>query len=656
MRALIATACLMLSTVAGAEAPAPSTAAPDAQVPLSAFLKPADFGSLEISPDGAYYAATLPMEDRTLLVVLRRADMKRTAVVRLEEKAHIVGFEWVNARQVVYTVASQAGRLEAPVLNPFLYISEAEGDSARVVDKHMPMRLVDGLREEDDVILVNGSRGLGRYDLKTGKFRPERVRSPLHSATSYLDNAGKVRLVSGYFSGELKPRLYLHDAKGKWQTVNIENETGETIYVSGFSADNRSAYLMVEQPVGTDTFVRLDLETLKRTPVLRNPRVDASGTVSSPLTGALIGVVYLDGKPRIEFVDPQDQYAREIMKLARAFPGSYVRPTSYTSDGKLGVYFVSSDVNSGEYYLVDHASGKAHFVTADSEALDPDLMSPMTPFRFKARDGLELEGFLTRPRSWPEGRPGPLVVLPHGGPKGVYDTWGFDSEVQMLASRGYAVLQLNFRGSGNYGQQFREAGNRQWGRKMQDDLTDATRWAIEQGHAQAGRICLYGASYGAYAAMMGLAREPDLYACGIGNVGVYDLNRMYREDTIGSRYGRAYWDEALGQSDLGSISPTALAKNIRAPVLLGAGEDDTTAPPHHTRSMKRALELSGVPVESVFYRKEGHGYYSLANRSDWATRVLAMLDRTIGAGRGATPAAPVAGPTVESPAREGGAP
>jgi dienelactone hydrolase len=625
-----------IATAVPAEGPEAVPAGAASALPLSAFLDPGDFGSLEISPDGAYYAATMPMEDRTLLVVLRRADMKRTAVVILEEKAHVSSFEWVNPRQVVYTVSTQSGRLEAPVLNPFLYIADAEGGNGRPVDKRMSMSLVDGLRGEDDVILVTGLRGIGRYDLKTGRFTAARVRSPLHTATTFLDTAGEVRMVSGYFSGELKPRLYLRDGKGKWRHVNIENESGETVYVAGFSADNRSAYLMVEQEVGTDTFVRLDLETLERTPVLRNERVDASHMLTSPLTGAVIGVVYLDGKPRIEYVDPEDFHARELQKLARAFPHAYVRPTSYTSDGKLGVYFVSSDVNSGEYYLVDHASGKAHFIAADSEGLDPALMSPMTPFRFKARDGLELEGFLTRPRTWPEGKPGPMVVVPHGGPKGLYDRWGFDSEVQILASRGYAVLQVNFRGSGNYGRQFREAGNGQWGRKMQDDLTDATQWAIAQGHAESGRICLYGASYGAYAAMMGLAREPGLYACGIGNVGVYDLKRMYHEDTVGRRDARAYWDEALGQSDLASISPTNLARQIRAPVLLGAGEDDTTAPPHHTEAMERALALARVPVESVIYPNEAHGYYDADNRADWAKRVLSLLDRTIGPARAAS--------------------
>lgn len=623
--------------------PAQAEAAPGAPIPLEHFIDPESFGSIKISPDGAHYAATVPMDDRTLLVILRRADNKQTAIVALEKKGHIHRFSWVNPRQVVYSVATRHGPLDHPVANPFLYIVDVDGNP-RSVARSEEMYLLDPLRLEDDEILVGFTGrhryGVGRVDLRTGRVTAQRGHSPLHSETLYVDNAGDVRLSLGYIAQETLPRLYLRNAEGKWVPVNIEKETGERMYVSGFSGDNRLAYLLVERRDGPDEYASLDLETLERKPLLRNPRVDVYTTLHSPLDGGVSAVVFLDGKPTLEYLRPDDPHARELKKLARAFPGSYVFPTSYTLDGQMGVYFVSSDVNSGEYYLVDHARGKADFIAAASDKLDPASMSPMRPFRFKARDGLEMEGFLTVPRSWLAGRPGPLVVMPHGGPKGVFDTWGFDHEVQMLASRGYAVLQLNFRGSGNYGRAFREAGDRQWGRKMQDDLTDATRWAIAEGVAAPGRICLYGASYGAYASMMGLVREPDLYACGIGNVGVYDLPQLYREETTGSRYAQVTLDEMLGGSGLAEISPPRLAASIRVPVLLGAGGDDGRAPPHHTRTMRRALENAGVPVEAVIYENEGHGYYDKANRVDWARRVLAMLDKTIGPGRPGATASP----------------
>lgn len=625
---------LILPGLASPEARAADIATP-ADIPLEDFVDLESFGTIRVSPDGRHFAATVPFEDRSILVILRREDMKRTATVAMDKQAHVSSFTWVNPRELVFTVATRHGPLDHPVHTPFLYLTDVEGNT-RALRRGERMHLLDELRDNDEEIMVSvdGGYQVARLNLATGKVRREKLDWPVYNRTAYyLDNASDVRAVFGFIANEMYSRLYLRSSAGEWRMVHDGNITRGGVGVAGFSRDNRYVYLIEERNDGPDRLVAVDLDDFERKQVLRDPRVDIDDTLYSPVHGGLIAAVHLDGKPRIEYVDPEDRHSVELQKLSRAFPGSYVFPTSYTRDGNLGLYVVSSDRNSGEYYLVDHARGKAQFIAAKSEKLDPELMSPMQPVRFKARDGLELEAFLTVPISWQGKSPGPLVVMPHGGPIGVFDAWGFDPEIQMLASRGYAVLQVNFRGSGNYGRPFREAGHREWGRKMQDDLTDATRWAIAQGITAPGRICLYGASYGAYAGMMGLAREPDLYACGIGNVGVYDLDQLYREETVGTRYSRTYMDMILGGSGLEEISATNNARSIRAPVLLGAGGDDRVAPPGHTRAMIRALKSARVPVESVIYANEGHGYYDKDNRLDWARRVLALLDRTIGQGR-----------------------
>lgn len=617
----------LMPALASADAPGPA---------LAAFLDPDAFETIEISPDGAHFAAAVPLQDRTALVFLRASDMTRTGVVSFEKEAYVSSMEWVNPRQLVYTVATRRGSLALPLENGHLYIVNADGSDPRPVNRGVPMVLRDGLLDDDDHILVSanaGSRGddVARVDLRTGRVTGSGVSSPLTGEQLYPDNAGEVRLATGYIAHELKPRLYLR-ADGEWEPINIEGASGQAMYVAGFSADNRTAYLMVEEAKGTDGFYALDLGTRERTLLFRDDRVDAYGVLRSPIDGGVIAVRYFDGTHKLRYVVPDDPFARELRKLERAFPGAMVMPTSFTAGGGKGVYRVSSDVNSGDFYLVDHASGKAHFIAASNEALDPAAMVPMRAFRFKARDGLELEGFLTVPSSRAAGEGGPLVVMPHGGPKGVFDRWGFDREVQMLASRGYAVLQVNFRGSGNYGASFRNLGDGQWGRKMQDDLTDATRWAIAEGVATPGRICLYGASYGAYASMMGLVREPGLYACGIGNVGIYDLPKVFREEATNNRYASVTLTEMMGRGDLGEISPNRLASQVKAPVLLGAGSRDIVAPPEHTRIMRRALERAGVPVEAVIYDGEAHGNFLPDNRLDWANRVLSHLDRHIGTG------------------------
>ena len=217
----------------------------------------------------------------------------------------------------------------------------------------------------------------------------------------------------------------------------------------------------------------------------------------------------------------------------------------------------------------------------------------------------------------------------------VLDAWGFNADAQMLATSGYAVLQVNFRGSGNYGRAFKQAGARQWGAAMQDDVTDATRWAIEQGYADPHRICIYGASYGAYAALMGVVREPTLYRCAIGYVGVYDLPMMKRDLAARNHASTTWAKEWIGNDDavLGEASPVRLASGIKAPVFLAAGGEDFIAPIDHTKRMEAALKRSGVDVEALYYPNEGHGFYETAHRREFYTRMLQFLGRHIGPGQ-----------------------
>ncbi|HNV85054.1 MAG TPA: prolyl oligopeptidase family serine peptidase, partial [Arenimonas sp.] len=273
----------------------------------------------------------------------------------------------------------------------------------------------------------------------------------------------------------------------------------------------------------------------------------------------------------------------------------------------------------------------ATYLASGSPDLDPDLMSNTKPVKFTARDNMPLNGLLTLPKG-SDGKNLPLVINVHGGPFGEADEWGLDREVQLLANRGYAVLQVNFRGSGNHGRNFEVSGYGQWGGAMQDDLTDATKWAIAQGLANPKRICIYGASYGAYAALMGAVKEPNLYACAVGNVGVYDLAKTYTDGAADSNYGKARMDRWFGSSATAANSPNKMADKIQIPVLLAAGDEDDVAPVAHSRMMNDALKRLNKPVELVIYEKEGHGNYLMKNRLDFANRLLAFLDRNIGSG------------------------
>jgi dipeptidyl aminopeptidase/acylaminoacyl peptidase len=249
------------------------------------------------------------------------------------------------------------------------------------------------------------------------------------------------------------------------------------------------------------------------------------------------------------------------------------------------------------------------------------------PFELRARDGIAIRGYLTTPKvSNPKRLP--MVVLVHGGPHGIFDSYGFDWEAQLLASRGYAVLQVNYRGSGGRGKVFEASGYGRWGAEMQDDVTDAVNWAIKDGVADASRICIMGGSFGAYSALAGVFREPEMFRCAVGIAGVYDLELMHKKGDIPDlESGRRYLRMAVGTdaADMQSRSPSFNAERIKAAVFLVHGRDDERAPYEQAVRMRAALQKAGNSPEWLVESKEGHGFFNEKNRAEVYTRILEFL-------------------------------
>ena len=254
------------------------------------------------------------------------------------------------------------------------------------------------------------------------------------------------------------------------------------------------------------------------------------------------------------------------------------------------------------FYLMNQATRKVDPVMFAADWLALEKLAPMRDVVFEARDARKIPGLLTLPLGRDE-KNLPLVVFPHGGPFNVLDPWRYDTVVQMLASHGYAVLQVNFRGSTGYGRDHAISGCKQWGLKMQDDLTDATRWAIAQGVADTDRICIYGASYGGYAALMGPIKEPGLCKYAVGQVGVYDLAKVKADGTTRNDYLRTFFAETFNDGDLAAHSPNKLASKVKVPVFLSAGKEDEIAPIEHIEMMEGALKAAGVPVGTLCFRR-----------------------------------------------------
>jgi len=641
-------------------------------VDIAAFVKPDSFDDIKISPTGEYYAATVPGEDDSVLMIIRRADNKPMAGFGLGSNTYIADFEWVNAERVVFGTKRKFGALDSPQLTGNLYAMNADGSGKDILvgqdvntmstGTHIQTKkaesvaafMLDGLPDDDKNILItvwpfaaDAFSRVEKMDVYSGRRVPL-ARAPVRNADYVTDAQGRVRFAYGRNTDNVN-KLFYRDSDATdwthtsdWREINDEAATGHIETPLGFSGDGKIAYLQMEEASGPDAIVAFDPHDGSRKPILRDDDSDPAGIIRALGTHypAPVGAFLDDGRSRTAFFDDTSPDARLYRSLEAAFAGSRVEITSKTADGRLALVEVSSDRDPGEFYLFDTVDKKASYLLARREWQDPASMAEVRPVALKSRDGLALHGFLTVPHG-SEGKHLPLVVLPHGGPFWVADAWGFEPETQLLAAAGYAVLQVNFRGSSGYGRAFGQAGAREWGGKMQDDVTDATRWAIDQGVADPARICIYGASYGGYAALMGAVREPALYKCAAGYVGVYDLPLMFRKGDIQTRdSGETYLHDWLGEpSTLGKVSPVNLAGQVKVPVFLAAGGQDERAPIAHSEEMEKALRAAGVPVETLYVRTEGHGFYTQEHQREFYTKLLDFLGRHIGPGAGGAPTA-----------------
>ncbi|WP_282297837.1 S9 family peptidase [Stenotrophomonas sp. PS02289] len=652
MAVLLGTVCGGLSATAGA-------------VDLERFLREETFNDMKLSPTGQYLAATVPMGDSTAVAILRCSDMQLVGAFRPQKHNHADTFEWFSDQRLVIGLAKKFGRLDAPQATGELYGINADGQDGELLvgyrkgsvasGNHAETRqawgiaadLMDAAPVGDSTALIEvslfstkASSQVERMDVLTGK-RTLVVRSPIPRATFRTDAQGEVRFATGFADDRVR-HAYYREAGSEWREISEATTYGRTQVPIGFSAEGQP-YLLVEQPEGPDAIVAWDPKTDARRTVLRDAVVDPGRIIYQPGTRIPVGALFFGDTPHTRFFDEGSSTARLYRSLEAALK-SPLFITSSTRDGGLVLVRTWSGRNPGDFYLYDTVKKHASLLTSRSHWIDAETTAHVQPVSLKARDGLPLHGYLTVPHG-KEPKRLPLVVLPHGGPFGVFDDGSYERETQLLADAGYAVLQINFRGSSNYGFAHTTAGKRQWGGTMQDDVTDATRWVIDQGIADRDRVCLYGASYGAYAAMMGAIREPGLYRCAAGYVGVYDLAMMYnRGDTGDSKTGRTYLREWVGpEQDLAPRSVIARAADIKVPVFLAAGGEDERAPIAHTRRLEAALKKAGTPVEALYYKTEGHGFYTPAHQREYYTRLLAFLSRSLG-GRTATPSTAAATP------------
>ncbi len=652
---------IALSLVAACACLSPAFAVPPTTASVEPFTRLENFSRIKISPDGKYLALSVPIADHTSLVVLDAATLKQVSVFAMAGKTHVERFWWANPNRLLISMSEKDGSLDTPIETGEIFATNADGKDVGMLfgyraatgttgtriksdrQENASAEVIDTLPDDPDHILiavtpwsyapgVETYTGIERMDVHEG-HRTRIGTVPLRGARLLADHHGQVRFAYGPGS-DWENRVYYRDGDAApWVLINDANVSKRAMEPLGFSADDAIAYVESNEPTGPDSLQRFDVVKHTMTPFLQDKSADPAGLLYADGSHRNpIGVIYEDDKPRVTYFDSDSAGARSHRSLMASFDGQFVVPISSTADGQTELVEAYSDRDAGDIYRFDKSTKKAALLISRSDWFDPAKMAEAKPFAFKARDGMEIHGYLTIPHG-SDGKAMPLVVYPHGGPFGVADIWGFDTDSQLLAAHGYAVLQVDYRGSANRGRAFEKAGYKQWGGKMQDDITDATRWAIDSGAADKNRICIYGASYGGYAALMGVAREPTLYRCAVGYAGVYDLDMMYQDGDI-QRFekGKNYLNLTLGTENLAAVSPAKLADRIKVPVFLAAGGADKRAPVGHTRKMESALKQAGVPVNTLIYPDEGHGFYDPKHVAEFDRQLLEFLDKYIGSG------------------------
>jgi dipeptidyl aminopeptidase/acylaminoacyl peptidase len=622
--------------------------------PIQDFIGPAkiEVGSLQISPNGAYLSWVVPSIDRSSLVIYNRTAKKITAKVALDSGQYVHQHWWSTDNRIVISAARKYGGRDTPFVTGELWAIDADGKNSKKLfyrgDYDSPAVIVlEPTADKDNSILV-GAYGwsysgdvprikLARMNLNTGRLQMKGGQLPMRYVNKILiDSTQQARVIEGNTDEIDSILLYRKPSDGTWQPINDERKTKRQLFPLAFAGSDTRIYASVTESGKLDYLVTLDLETGKESLVFRPDDADIGEVQLTASEEDAYAVSTFDGDGRGGFAFWNKAAPEAILhkELFGQFPGEVVDLTDFSRDGNLAIVFVHSDVNPGQYYVYDRSKKTLSLLTQIRPAIRPEVAAKVEPLVFKAGDGLKIHAWITLPNTSAKTGKYPLVVLPHGGPYGPADRWRFDPEAQLLASRGYAVLQVNFRGSGGYGRDFIEAGYREWGGKMQSDLSDGVRAALAKFPLDSNRVCIFGASYGAYAALMGVATEPDLYRCAIGYSGVYDLSLMKGYGDINdTAYGRSYLSEVLANDKawITSRSPTDLAGNIKNPVLLIHGGKDERTPPKHAKSMRDALTKAGNPPKWLYKENEGHGFFDESNELEAYTTIIDFLDVNIGA-------------------------
>lgn len=589
------------------------------QIPLEDFFKNPECNDYKISPDGTYFSYMAPFENRRNIFIQKVGDTSYKLRLTSETNRDIAGYAWANKNRIIYLKDSGGDE------NYRLYGVNIDGSNAiTYTPAGVRVQIVDELPDIDSLMIIETNErnpqifDVYRLNLNTGKYTMV-AKNPGNIQGWMTDHDGNIRVAYAIVDGVNTQILYRATEKDAFKPV-LTTSFKESVNFEFFTPDNQYVYATTNLGRDKTILVKMDPATGKEIDSLySNEKYDIEGAYYSQAKKKLISVSCQGHKGIIRHffdADTKDMY----QKLDKQLPNMQIRTSAMTKDENTRIIYAGNDKNYGSYYLYDVKTNKLTKISDLAPWLKSEDLSDMIPITYPSRDGLTIEAYLTLPNGFTlkNAKNLPVIINPHGGPWS-RDEWGYNPEIQFLANRGYAVLQMNFRGSTGFGRKFLESSYKQWGQNMQNDITDGVNWLIEKGIANPKKIAIYGGSYGGYATLAGVAFTPDLYACAVDYVGVSNLFTFMNtfppywvpmREMMYEMVGNPIEDSIM----LATYSPALHADKIKAPLFIAQGANDPRVNKDESDQMVEALKKRGIAVEYMVKDNEGHGFHNEENK------------------------------------------
>lgn len=598
------------------------------QYSVEDFFKKPEKTSYQISPDGKYYSYKAPYQDRMNIFV---QEIGKDNVIQLTKEIDrdIAAYFWANNNKILFLKddgGDENYKLHGVNIDGSNPISYTNFDKVRtqIIDdlEDIPSEIIIGLNKRNPQVFDPY-----RLNIETGKMTLL-AKNPGNILGWMTDHAGKLRVAYSIVGGVNTSILYRKTENDEFKNILTTNFK-ESLSPLFFTFDNKNVYASSNLGRDKSAIIIYDIENGKEIKtIFENHDYDVSSLSYSKNRKTITAASYTSWKRQRHFFDKE---TKNMFNNLKKKLGEYeIAITSHNKKEDKFIVRTYSDRSLGSYYLYTKETDNLDKICDVSPWLNENDLSEMKPIEYKSRDGLTIHGYLTLPKG-KKAKNLPIIINPHGGPW-ARDAWTYNPEIQLLANRGYAVFQMNFRGSTGYGKDFWTSSFKQWGLKMQDDITDGVNWLINKGIADKSKIAIYGGSYGGYAVLAGVTLTPDLYCCAIDYVGVSNLFSFMK--TI-----PPYWKplmemnyEMVGHPvkdsiQLAATSPALHADKVKTPLFIAQGANDPRVNKDESDQMVKALKDNNIEVEYMVKDNEGHGFHNQENQFEFYNAMLNFLDK-----------------------------